>query len=539
METNELQMQTEALLRPDKELPVIYIGLAGGGELCKAMLDNPSFDYMHEEAYAFIVAVADPDPEAPGMVLARERGLLTFADYKQLYDPRYSIHLIIILTPDQKILFDILKYRPLRIRVMDYYVFEVFYKAIDAQARELKARNEEVETILNGIQDLITVITPDLEISEANEAFLEKMGYTYEKVIGRKCHQIFHQIDQPCNIANLPCPLNEVIRNKHHCRQIRPRLGSDKKQRQIEVNVYPIWEKDGKISRFIHISRDITKHKKKEKEITRRLEQMVDERTRQLKETHDKLLHQDKMASLGKLSASVVHEINNPIAGILNLTKLMQRIIAEEALDLKELDAFNRYLNLMETETNRISRIVSNLLSFARESKMEFNELNLNRLIEKTLFLNSNLLKISSVKVEMDLDPQIPDLVGSEDQLQQVFMNIISNAAEAVEPAGGGILSIQTRHLPKTDKIAVSVRNTNSFIPPENFSKIFEPFFTTKKKGKGAGLGLSVAFGIIEEHDGTIFVESDQEKGTTFIIRFPIKPPPVGLSLDGGPHGQH
>jgi C4-dicarboxylate-specific signal transduction histidine kinase len=193
----------------------------------------------------------------------------------------------------------------------------------------------------------------------------------------------------------------------------------------------------------------------------------------------------------------------------------------------------------METETNRISRIVSNLLSFARESKMEFNELNLNRLIEKTLFLNSNLLKISGVKVEMDLDQKMPDIVGSEDQLQQVFMNIISNAAEAVEPAGEGILSITTRHLPKTDKIAVGLHNTNSFIPQENFSKIFEPFFTTKKKGKGAGLGLSVAFGIIEEHDGTIFVESDQEKGTTFTIRFPIKPSSAGLSQDGGPHGQH
>ena len=223
--------------------------------------------------------------------------------------------------------------------------------------------------------------------------------------------------------------------------------------------------------------------------MTRRLEQMVAERTRQLKETHDKLLHQDKMASLGKLSASVVHEINNPIAGILNLTKLMERIIKEEALNLKELDQFSLYLNLMETETLRISRIVSNLLAFSRESKMEFMKLNLNRLIEKTLFLNSNLLKISGVKVEMDLDPNLPELVGSEDKLQQVFMNIISNAAEAIEPIGSGVLSIGSRHLSHTDKVMVSFHNTGSFIPPENISKIFEPFFTTKKKGKGRRAG--------------------------------------------------
>ena len=532
-------MEKETLLLQNQEPAVIYIGLVGGGELCKEMLAKPSFDFMQEDAFAFIMAVADPDPETPGMVLAKERGLLTFNNYHQLYDPRYNIHLIITLTPEQDVLEDIIKTRPLNIRVMGYYVFKIFWEAIESKARKLKIRNEEVETIFNGIEDFITVITPELEIAEANQAFLEKMGFTYEDAIGRKCYEVFQQIAKPCSSKELPCPLNEVIRNKHHCRQVRTRLGSDKKQRHIEVNVYPIWEKDGKISKFIHISRDITQHKRKEEELTRRLEQMVDERTRQLKETHDKLLHQDKMASLGKLSASMVHEINNPIAGILNLTKLMQRIIAEEALNLKELDSFDRYLNLMETETNRISRIVSNLLSFARESKMEFNELNLNRLIEKTLFLNSNLLKISGVKVEMDLDQKMPDIVGSEDQLQQVFMNIISNAAEAVEPAGEGILSITTRHLPKTDKIAVGLHNTNSFIPQENFSKIFEPFFTTKKKGKGTGLGLSVAFGIIEEHDGTIFVESDQEKGTTFTIRFPIKPSSVGLSQDGGPHGQH
>ncbi|MFH1991727.1 MAG: ATP-binding protein [Pseudomonadota bacterium] len=514
--------KTKTALIPDKELSVIHIGLVGGGKLCKEMLEKTSFDYTQEEAYAFILAVADPDPETPGMVLARERGLLTFADYHQLYDPRYNIHLIITLTPENHILEDILKTRPIHIRVMAYHVFEVFWKAIDFKARKLKARNEEVETILNGIQDFITVITPDLDIIEANESFLSKMGYSRQDVIGRKCYQIFQQITQPCDTEELPCPLNEAIRNKQHCRQVRTRIGSNEERRHIEVNVYPVWEKGGKISKFIHISRDITEHKKQEEEITRRLEQMVAERTRQLQETHDKLLHQDKMASLGKLAASVVHEINNPIAGIWNLTKLMERIIAEEALDLKELDQFSRYLNLMETETLRISRIVSNLLSFSRESKMAFGKLNLNRLIEKTLFLNSNLLKISGVKVEMNLDPNLPEIVGSEDQLQQVFMNIMSNAAEAIEPVGSGVLNIETQHLASADKIAVSFHNTGSFIPPENSSRIFEPFFTTKKKGKGAGLGLSVAYGIIDEHNGTIFVESTKDKGVTFTVRLPL-----------------
>jgi signal transduction histidine kinase len=128
------------------------------------------------------------------------------------------------------------------------------------------------------------------------------------------------------------------------------------------------------------------------------------------------------MASLGKLSASVVHEINNPIAGILNLIMLMKRMVEEDSIGSREINQFNQYLTLMETETRRTSRIVSNLLAFSRQSKIELKRISLNRMIEQILFLNSNLLKIAGVKVSTDLDPNLPDLVGSEDQLQQVFM---------------------------------------------------------------------------------------------------------------------
>jgi C4-dicarboxylate-specific signal transduction histidine kinase len=297
----------------------------------------------------------------------------------------------------------------------------------------------------------------------------------------------------------------------------------DGEKRYYEVNIYPIWEKDGKIQKFIHISRDITQHKKEEAEITHRLEQMVEDRTRQVKETHEKLLHQDKMSSLGKLSASVVHEINNPIAGILNLILLMQRIAEEETIGQSQIDQFKQYLRLMETETRRTSRIVSNLLAFARQSKMEPKRVSLNRLIEQTLFLNSNLLKIDGVKVENKLDPDIPDLLGSEDQLQQVFMNLVSNATEAMETTGGGVLSIEASHVLSEDSLQINLRDTGPGIPQENIPKLFEPFFTTKKKGKGVGLGLSVAYGIIQEHGGSIYVKSELGEGTTFQVTLPLR----------------
>ena len=504
-----------------KKSSIINIALAGGGELSKEVLEKTLFDDPQEGVNAPILAVADPDPEAPAIALADKLGLMTFSDYHDLYDPRYSIHLIIVLDPRKKIFEDILNTRPIHIRVLSYHVFKVFWETIGLQERKLRERTKEMETILNGIQDFISVITPEMAIEEVNDAFLKQMRCTREEVIGRKCHEVFQNVDERCNFEEITCPLDEVIRNKRPTRQVMTRRDAEGNESHFEVNVYPIWEKDGKISKFIEISRDITARLKEEEEITRRLEQMVEERTLQLEETHAKLIHKDKMASLGKLSASVVHEINNPIAGILNLNLLMKRIIEEDDLKKNEIEQFRQYLTLMETETRRISRIVSNLLAFSRQSKMEPKQVNINQLIEQTLILNSNLLKINGVKVEKVLSADLPDLIGSQDQLQQVMMNIVSNAAEAVEATGGGTLRIETRHSLSADKIFVTFKDSGIGIPRENFSKLFEPFFTTKKKGKGVGLGLSVAYGIVREHGGTINVASDVGKGTTFELELP------------------
>jgi PAS domain S-box-containing protein len=518
--------------------PVINIGIVGGGSLCKEVLQKTTFDYNENEVNARIRIVADEDPQRVGMVLAREMGVATVTDYHRLYDPNYDINLIIPLIPDPEVFEDILRGKPEHIRLLSFHAFELFWKAIRLEERKLRERTEEMETILNGIQDFILVITPDREIVEVNEAFLKQMGYSREEVIGSKCHEIFQRVNRPCNDGEVFCPLNKVIRNKRPSQEVRTRVDHMGEHHYIEVSMFPIWEKDGKISKFIEVSRDITERKREEEEMTRRLEKMVDERTRQLEETHAKLLHQDKMASLGKLSASVVHEINNPIAGILNLIILIKRINEEGSIGQKDMEGFSKYLDLMETETRRVSRIVSNLLAFSRQSKVEAKRVNLNRLIEKTLFLNANLLKLNGVKIQKRLDPGLPDFLGSEDQLQQVFMNLVSNAAEAMEATEGGVLTIETEHSSKNGRILVRVKDTGAGIPRENIGQLFEPFFTTKKKGKGVGLGLSVVYGILEEHGGSISVTSELLKGSIFKVELPIaksKRP----KESGGSHDRH
>jgi len=515
------------------QVSVIHIGLVGGGEFCTEILRKTTSVYAQDEIYAPFLAVADSDAQSPAMVLADELGLLTFTDYHQLYDPRYNINLIIVLTPDETILRDILQTRPERIRILSYHVFQIFWKAIGNEERKLRQRNEEMETILNGIQDFILVIDPDMSIVEANESFLQKMGYSRSEVIGRKCHEVYQRGEEPCQLANRACPLHKVIRDKRLDRQIQKREMPNGDVHYYEVSVYPIWEKSGKISRFIHISRDITQQRQQDEEITQRLEHMVEERTRQLKETHAKLLHRDKMASLGKLSASVVHEINNPISGILNLIILMKRIMSEKSLEPKDIDQFHFYLNLMETETRRTSRVVSNLLAFSRQSKMEMKPVNINRLMERTLMLNSNLLKIASVKVRRRMDPNLPDIVGSEDQLQQVFMNLVSNAAQAMEPKEGGVLRIETILSRSEPAVVIKVKDSGIGIAAEDMSKLFEPFFTTRKL-KGVGLGLSVAYGIIQDHGGSIYVRSKIGEGATFRVKLPLHPPVAQAIPEGG-----
>jgi signal transduction histidine kinase len=362
---------------------------------------------------------------------------------------------------------------------------------------------------------------------------------------GTPCFALTHKRNRPCDSSEHPCPLKIVKTTKQPVTVEHLHYDNDGNLIDVEINAFPIFDNEGNVSQMIEFCLDVSQRKRLErqlanrtKEITQRLEHMVEERTRQLKETHEKLLHQDKMASLGKLSASVVHEINNPISGILNLTMLIKRIVEEGSVNQeKDLEKFLHYLDLMETETRRISRIVSNLLSFSRESKMEFKKVDINRLIEKTLFLNANLLKINGVKIEKRFCADLPKIIGSEDQLQQVFMNIISNAAETIEDSGGGVMSIETKYLPKSSRISASFKDTGKAIPKENVSKIFEPFFTTKKGGKGVGLGLSVAYGIVIDHGGTIYVEPEEGEGNSFVVKLPLEQKPVTLDRHGGLYG--
>jgi len=243
----------------------------------------------------------------------------------------------------------------------------------------------------------------------------------------------------------------------------------------------------------------------------RRLEQQCADQVR--------LLHQDKMMSLGRLAASVVHEINNPLAGILNYVRLMIKILGRGAPNPEQMEKFQKYLGVVESETDRCSRIVSNLLAFSRKSKMEFAEVNVNEVLERSLMLSQHKMTLQNIQTMTELDSKIPAVQGDFNQLQQCIINLLFNAIDAMPD--GGTLVLVSGFDRKTNVVEIKVKDTGCGISKENLHHIFEPFFTTKTEGKGLGLGLSTVFGIVDRHKGSIEVRSEAGQGATFTIRLP------------------
>ena len=258
-------------------------------------------------------------------------------------------------------------------------------------------------------------------------------------------------------------------------------------------------------------------------EMQQTLENKVEERTAQLQLAQKKLVQTDRLASLGTLAASVAHEINNPVAGVLNLSTLLERLMANGGYPPGREAEFRKYLGMISTETARVGRIVSDLLAFSRGSKPRRAPADLNKLVRTTLSLTEHKLKLVNAETVLQLQDDLPPVECDSSQIQQVILNLILNGAQAMQPRGGGTLTIRTRLLPDGKNVELSVQDTGEGIAPENLNKIFDPFFTTKADGKGVGLGLAVSYGIVEAHGGELDVKSKRNEGATFIVSLPLK----------------
>jgi two-component system NtrC family sensor kinase len=263
---------------------------------------------------------------------------------------------------------------------------------------------------------------------------------------------------------------------------------------------------------------------------TQSLESKVEDRTQQLKAAHQKLLQSDRLASLGELAASVAHEINNPIAGVLNLSMLLQRMLKDDGIPHERIPEFRKYLTQVTNETTRVGRIVSDLLAFSRRSKPQRAPADLNKIARMTLSLVRHKMKLSGVEVETRFSEDLPLVPCDQSQVQQVVLNLLLNAAEATHSKNERHVVVSTRA--DNGFVRLIVADNGEGIAPENMAKIFHPFFTTKPEGKGVGLGLAVSYGIVEAHGGDLEATSRVGEGATFTMSLPLQartaaPPPL------------
>jgi two-component system NtrC family sensor kinase len=312
-----------------------------------------------------------------------------------------------------------------------------------------------------------------------------------------------------------------VLRPVKRLRRAMERAGDG----DLSVRV-PVRSKDemgGLALSWNEMTEDLQRARQELEGLNRTLEQRVDEKTRELEHTHRQMVVVEKMASLGKLAAVVAHEINNPLAGIKTYARLLRRQFAAGtvAATPEQAAETDRVLQMVDSEAGRCGDIVRNLLAFSRQAGARFAEEDLAPVLERCRMLLKHQAEMNGVTLEVRPAEGLPKVVCDAGQVQQLILALAMNALEAT-PSDG---RVTVEASPDRDGVRIVVADTGWGIPKEHLERIFEPFFTTKEAGKGVGLGLAVVYGIVQRHGGTIDVDSEPGRGTTFTVRLPARPP--------------
>jgi len=231
-------------------------------------------------------------------------------------------------------------------------------------------------------------------------------------------------------------------------------------------------------------------------------------------------MQSEKMASIGKLAATVAHEINNPLAGILTYAKLLRKWLDRDGWSAERRDEVRGSLELIESESRRCGEIVRNLLTFSRSSPMNLQWVDLNQVIDRCVRLVQHQTELNNVQLQPQMAEELPQVQCDAAQIEQLLLALIMNAVDAL-PHGGN-LWVRSRMVPEIGAVQLEVQDDGVGIPESILPNLFEPFFTTKEKGHGVGLGLAISKGIVERHRGRIDVDSKPGQGTRFTITLPV-----------------
>jgi PAS domain S-box-containing protein len=406
------------------------------------------------------------------------------------------------------------------------------------RAEDLISRaKQEWERTFDAVPDPIVLLDKDHRIIRLNKAMAALVGRPVEQCVGLKCHQVMHGSDSPPPYCPHSLLLND--HREHKTVQFMNLFGIF-----FEISVSPLFNRDGELCGSVHIARDITDQKQAENALHKaneELEQKVEQRTIVLKrfidelqyeissrikaeealfQTQHQLLHAEKLSAIGKLSASIAHEFNNPLFAIINILIGVQQ---NETLSPQN----ERMLELAIQECDRMKMLIQNLRDFNRPSTGIHVATDIHQTIDNMLLLCKKEFNDRKIIVEKKFTANMPAILVVKDQICQVLLNLLTNARDACK--NGGTIKIRTELL-EDKRIAISVEDSGCGIEPDLLNKIFKPFFTTKQELAGTGLGLAVSLGIIEKHGGTISVDSQLRKGSVFTITLPIMPENDDLS---------
>ena len=501
---------------PNTIAHTINLAIVGGGRACKFFLDlllSESFTYLKIN----IIGVCDINPEAEGLVLAEKLGIYTTNNFQDLFKIK-DLDSIIELTGKKEVLLEIIRLRPKGVGVLEHNIGRLMRRLFEVDQRLRSAEEQLVFEknfsffLIQQSTAAIVILNTDFEIVETNDPYLKAVNKSKEDVIGGYCYEISHGYKVPCSSSrpDMKCPLVETLRTGRSAHVIHEHPESGGHFKFCNLVTYPLRDQNGEIYQIIEVWRDITDQ----------LSYRWDKRVKELKSDLQKLVQEDRMISLGKLVASCVHEINNPIQGLMTFTYLMQEILAEGKPNPEDLEQFKNHLSFMSKELERCGNIVSGLLSFSRETPREFKETDLNDVLNSVISLTRHKMELRNIDLTTRLYPGLLMIKGDDRELQQCFLNLIFNAIEAMVPGGGQLRIISELKRDKKN-VRVEVQDTGYGISEENLEHIFDPFFTTKGEGKGTGLGLSIVYGVTKNHKGKIKINSKVGEGSSFVLEFP------------------
>jgi PAS domain S-box-containing protein len=376
-----------------------------------------------------------------------------------------------------------------------------------ALEKELWKTKDQLENIVQSSVDAIVTTDPKGKITFVNRAFEEMVGRSREEIIGLPIYQFY--LDGISEARRIMSILREKGSLKNHETAALRVDGIV----PILTSASLLRDEKGQIIGTLGVFKDLTEKKKLEGELQR---------------TQAHLIQVGKMRALGDLVAGVAHELNNPLMAADTFLHVIREKLSPE-------DENQRRLELIQKCHERIAKIINHLRDFSRQSEFDFRPLNVTEPIENALMITGQQMINHGIRIVKEFQPDLPKIRGDANQLEQVFLNLISNARDAMEKADRKkeltITASLLRHNGWKD-VEVVVKDTGNGIPPENLDKVFEPFFSTKEVGRGTGLGLSICYGIIEAHGGRIEVESRVNEGTTFRVLLPVLSSHLGTALE-------